>query len=34
MERGGEALLRQWHPVLNGTLTPRDISYGSKKKIW
>ena len=28
------SLLAQWHPVKNGSLTPRDVSYGSKQKIW
>ena len=28
------SLLAQWHPVKNRSLTPRDVSYGSKQKIW
>ena len=24
----------QWHPTLNGTLTPEQVTYGSKKKVW
>lgn len=24
----------QWHPTLNGTLTPYDVTHGSKKKVW
>lgn len=27
-------LLRQWHPTRNGTLTPKDIAPGSRKKVW
>lgn len=25
---------RQWHPVLNGALTPRQVTAGSRKKVW
>jgi len=25
---------KQWHPILNGDLTPNDISYGSNKVVW
>ena len=31
---GETQLLDQWHPTLNGDLTPRDLSYGSKRKVW
>ena len=24
----------QWHPTLNGELTPRDVTAGSRKRIW
>ncbi len=24
----------QWHPTLNGALTPRDVTVGSHKKVW
>jgi hypothetical protein len=24
----------EWHPAKNGTLTPTEVTYGSKKKIW
>ena len=24
----------QWHPTLNGSLTPDAVTYGSKKKVW
>lgn len=34
MEYGRFALLQQWHPIKNGELRPKDVSYGSKKKIW
>ena len=34
MERNELALLTQWHPIKNGPLTPRDVSYGSRQKIW
>ena len=27
-------LVKQWHPIKNGNLTPFDITFGSKKKIW
>lgn len=27
-------LLSEWHPEKNGALTPQDISYGSRKKVW
>lgn len=33
-ERNKLALLAQWHPVKNGPLTPRQVSYGSRQKIW
>lgn len=32
--QGREELLAQWHPEKNGTLSPWDVSRGSKKKIW
>ncbi len=25
---------KEWHPTKNGNLTPDDVSFGSKKKIW
>ncbi|MDO5785898.1 MAG: zinc-ribbon domain-containing protein [Eubacteriales bacterium] len=34
IERDSEALLLQWHPSKNGALTPHEISYGSRKKVW
>jgi len=27
-------LAREWHPTLNGKLTPRDVTRGSTKKVW
>lgn len=34
VDHGETALLAQWHPERNGTLTPRDVSYGSKRRVW
>lgn len=28
------AVARQWHPTLNGTLTPDQVLPGSRKKVW
>jgi hypothetical protein len=27
-------LAKQWHPTLNGDLTPNDVTVGSRKKVW
>jgi len=27
-------LVKQWHPIKNGSLKPENISYGSDKSIW
>jgi hypothetical protein len=27
-------IAQQWHPTLNGDLTPRDVTPGSDKKVW
>jgi hypothetical protein len=27
-------LAKEWHPVKNGTLTPKDVTFGSNKKVW
>lgn len=27
-------IAKEWHPTLNGDLTPRDVSFGTKKKVW
>lgn len=28
------SLSREWHPIKNGKLTPRDVVPGSNKKVW
>jgi hypothetical protein len=28
------SLSKEWHPTKNGRLTPKDVSTGSKKKVW
>ena len=28
------ALATEWHPTKNGDLTPEQVTYGSKKKVW
>ena len=33
-ERDELVLLTQWAPVKNRTLTPREVSYGRRQKIW
>jgi hypothetical protein len=25
---------KEWHPTNNGQLTPKDVTYGTKKKVW
>ena len=27
-------LASEWHPMLNGDLTPNDVTYGTNKKVW
>lgn len=27
-------LAKQWHPTLNGTLTPEDVTAGNRRKVW
>ena len=27
-------IAKQWHPELNGDLTPNDVTYASNKKVW
>ena len=27
-------LVKQWHPTKNGELTPKQLTYGSNKKVW
>lgn len=34
MRTGAYALLEQWDFTRNGTVTPEQISYGSKRKVW
>ena len=29
-----EKLRKEWHSELNGSLTPSDVSAGSRKKVW
>ena len=33
-ERNELALLTQWHPTLNGTLTPEQVTVGSRRTVW
>jgi hypothetical protein len=28
------ALVREWHPSMNGDLQPHDVSFGSTKRVW
>jgi hypothetical protein len=28
------SLVKEWHPTKNGSLTPKDVSYGSGEKVW
>lgn len=34
IEHGKTAVLQEWHPTKNGSLTPRDMTYGSSRKAW
>ena len=34
LARLNPSLARQWHPTLNGQLTPKDVTPHSKKKVW
>jgi len=27
-------LVKEWHPDKNGDLTPKQFTYGSRKKVW
>ena len=27
-------LMSEWHPTKNGRLEPREVSYGSQKRVW
>lgn len=31
---GQQTLLQEWEAERNAPLTPKDLSYGSKKKVW
>lgn len=33
-ECGKTALLREWHPTRSGSLTTKDVTYGSGRKVW
>jgi hypothetical protein len=33
-DQGRTELLDQWDPVANGALTPADLTYGSRQKVW
>lgn len=33
-EQNASDLLAQWHPALNGTLTPQMVTAGSHKRAW
>lgn len=28
------ALAEEWHPTKNGTCTPRDVTFGTKRRVW
>ena len=34
IEQGDDTLLKQWHPTKNVSLTPRDVTSGSRQKVW
>lgn len=34
LEFNSPYLASQWHPIKNGNITPRDVSFGSRKKVW
>jgi putative zinc ribbon protein len=34
LSTGDRAVAREWHPTLNGPLTPEGISAGSRKRVW
>lgn len=34
LETLNPAVAASWHPTLNGTLTPQDVTTGSRRKIW
>ena len=28
------SVAQQWHPTKNGTLTPREVTFGTTRKVW
>jgi len=34
LDRTHPDIAKEWHPTKNGSLTPKDITYGSEKAIW
>lgn len=34
LESNYPELAQEWHPYKNGNMTPKDVSYGSSKKVW
>jgi len=34
LEIKNQELAKEWHPTLNGDLTPYDVTYGSGKEVW
>ena len=34
MENGKEYLLEEWDYIKNGALTPKNVSYGTDRKVW
>ena len=34
LETVNPKITKQWHPVKNGNLTPKDVTPGSNKKVW
>ena len=34
LETLNPAVAASWHPTLNGTLTPEDVTTGSRHKVW
>jgi hypothetical protein len=34
LQECNQGLAKEWHPTKNGSLTPKDVSYASGKKVW
>lgn len=34
IERQNVQLLEEWHPEKNGSLTPADVTHGSRRRVW